>query len=597
MGCPKTTRWIGALILSLLAAQVYLSTRLGLNGSTISTSGGSRSSGDGYATDQRSFHGISDRMARDLMSYAIWNIGRNFSAMAASASAWGREYNHTFPRWGDEGIDMDALARYIREIGRNPSARVLADPFSPFTEIPFVVGASGVYVSLAVRNQIPKRQIRHRIFPVQRSVYRSWRHLMRIIRSADGIPVNSSSSDDAGISSSSSNDTSTTTETPGLEFESEKLRWPNLIRAIQEGGFPFVLWEGDFRSCNYQNYLFPSADGAGKQSSRPRRASVPVFTTCAHVNCSHAWPFPTYETISELLTHDRDWERVIGRYHALYPWQSKIKKLLWRGSLSGPLLNYSSPRARIALFAAQHRDHPLLDVGLHSIPSRHWPNRTTAAADATTATAADRKLGTANRQSRAINFTALLGPDEKVADFIPSSDFAKYAAILDTDGNSWSSRFGRLLCTNSVVLKVEPQYVDYFYKYLEPWVQYVPVREDLSDLLEKVEWALHPRNADQVQAVIARANQFCVQRMLHSSVTRDILDIFEAYVTSLDRRHPKWRNKWMPLKRQMLSKEEGSQYQMQRMTGRKCRYTLYDECYVPDQPPLPPLPGTSDAQE
>jgi Glycosyl transferase family 90 len=596
MAYPKTSRWIGALILSLVAVQVFLSIRLGLNGShhhgDSSTSRGSYSEADS-ATDRSRFHGISDRMARDLMDYAIGNIGKNFSAMAASATRTRIPHNHTFPRWGDnEGIDMDALVRYIRQVGKNPATRVLVDPFSPFTEIPFVVDASGVYLSLAVRNHIPKRQIRHRIFPVQRSVYRSWRHLMRIIRNANnsnvGVNNSSDSNDDAGTSSS--NSTTTTTQEPELESDDESWRWPNLIRAVQDGGFPFVLWEGDFRSCNYHNFLL-SADG-DQASSTARRKSVPIFTTCAHVNCSHAWPFPTYETISELLTRDRDWENAIRRYHVRYPWHSKTKKLLWRGSLSGPLLNYTSPRARIALFAAQHLDHPLLDVGLHSIPSRHWPNRTAPApAASATATTTDR---TSKRHSHAINFTALLGPNEELANFIPSNEFAKYAAILDTDGNSWSSRFGRLLCSNSVVLKVEPQYVDYFYKYLEPWGQYVPVREDLSDLLEKVEWALHPRNVDQVQGIISRANQFCIQHMLHSSLTRDILDIFEAYVTSLDRHDPQWTNKWLPLKRQMLSNQ--GPYRMQRMTGRKCQYTLYDECYVPDQPPPPP-PGTRDGAE
>jgi len=31
---------------------------------------------------------------------------------------------------------------------------------------------------------------------------------------------------------------------------------------------------------------------------------------------------------------------------------------------------------------------------------------------------------------------------------------ACHTAIIDIDGNSWSSRFGMLLCSNSVVIKV-----------------------------------------------------------------------------------------------------------------------------------------------
>ena len=33
-------------------------------------------------------------------------------------------------------------------------------------------------------------------------------------------------------------------------------------------------------------------------------------------------------------------------------------------------------------------------------------------------------------------------------------DQMKYKAILDIDGNNWSGRFPKLLCTNSVTIKV-----------------------------------------------------------------------------------------------------------------------------------------------
>jgi hypothetical protein len=33
-----------------------------------------------------------------------------------------------------------------------------------------------------------------------------------------------------------------------------------------------------------------------------------------------------------------------------------------------------------------------------------------------------------------------------------------YKAIMDIDGNSWTGRFSKLLCTNSVVIKVRYLY-------------------------------------------------------------------------------------------------------------------------------------------
>eukprot|EP00978_Attheya_sp_CCMP212_P020840 scaffold60199_cov103-Attheya_sp.AAC.1 len=65
---------------------------------------------------------------------------------------------------------------------------------------------------------------------------------------------------------------------------------------------------------------------------------------------------------------------------------------------------------------------------------------------------------------------------------IPFDDFQKYLAIVDVDGNSWSGRFSQLLCMNSVVLKVEPEFADYFMPELQPWVHYIPVHLNSTDL-------------------------------------------------------------------------------------------------------------------
>jgi len=37
---------------------------------------------------------------------------------------------------------------------------------------------------------------------------------------------------------------------------------------------------------------------------------------------------------------------------------------------------------------------------------------------------------------------------------MPFHDQMKFKAIIDIDGNDWSSRFPKLLCTNSVIIKV-----------------------------------------------------------------------------------------------------------------------------------------------
>lgn len=50
-------------------------------------------------------------------------------------------------------------------------------------------------------------------------------------------------------------------------------------------------------------------------------------------------------------------------------------------------------------------------------------------------------------------------------------------------------RLPYLLAGNSVVLKQDSIYYEHFYNELQPWKHYIPFKSDLSDLLEKLQWA------------------------------------------------------------------------------------------------------------
>lgn len=40
-----------------------------------------------------------------------------------------------------------------------------------------------------------------------------------------------------------------------------------------------------------------------------------------------------------------------------------------------------------------------------------------------------------------------------------------------------------------MVLKQDSGYYEHFYNELQPWEHYIPIRADLGDLLEKIQWA------------------------------------------------------------------------------------------------------------
>ena len=98
---------------------------------------------------------------------------------------------------------------------------------------------------------------------------------------------------------------------------------------------------------------------------------------------------------------------------------------------------------------------------------------------------------------------------QKTTDQIPFRDFMKYRAIVDIDSNGASTRFGPLLCMNSVVIKVQPRFGSYWNHELEPWVHYVPVEWDLSDLQKQVDFAVSNKHQNQIRQIIRNANAWC----------------------------------------------------------------------------------------
>nr|XP_020501153.1 protein O-glucosyltransferase 3 [Labrus bergylta] len=90
-------------------------------------------------------------------------------------------------------------------------------------------------------------------------------------------------------------------------------------------------------------------------------------------------------------------------------------------------------------------------------------------------------------------------------------DFFKYKYQVNVDGTVAAYRFPYLMLGNSVVLKQDSQYYEYFYTHLKAGSHYVPVKRNLSDLLEKIQWA---KENDAEAQKIARAGQAAARELL-----------------------------------------------------------------------------------
>lgn len=199
--------------------------------------------------------------------------------------------------------------------------------------------------------------------------------------------------------------------------------------------------------------------------------NFPIFSWCGS-NDTKDIIMPTYDiTESSLENMGRvmlDMLSVQGNINT--PWEKKIEKLFWRGR--------DSCRERLNLIDISKKYPDLFNVSLTNFFFFK-------------------------------NEIDKYGPAQSHVSFF---QFFKYKYQLNIDGTVAAYRFPYLLAGNSVVLKQESKYYEFFYKDVKPEVHYVPVRRDLSDLVEKIKWA--KENDDIALKISKSARQFTRDNLL-----------------------------------------------------------------------------------
>jgi glycosyltransferase involved in cell wall biosynthesis len=104
---------------------------------------------------------------------------------------------------------------------------------------------------------------------------------------------------------------------------------------------------------------------------------------------------------------------------------------------------------------------------------------------------------------------------------------ARYEILLDIGGNGYSGRLKYLLFSNRPILLVEREEVEYFHHDLVPWKHYIPVKQDLTDLMEKVQWVFsHPIERNQIAE---NARQFANQYLTREQFLDRIYIVYKNY--------------------------------------------------------------------
>ena len=119
-----------------------------------------------------------------------------------------------------------------------------------------------------------------------------------------------------------------------------------------------------------------------------------------------------------------------------------------------------------------------------------------------------------------INDVALYG------DRVSIEDMLTYKAIIMLEGNDVSSGLKWALYSNSVVMTQTPTKTSWaMEELLEPWVHYVPLNDDLSDVEEKMQWIID--HDDEAQQIAYRGKLWIHDLVFHPDATTDEALIFD----------------------------------------------------------------------
>ncbi len=151
--------------------------------------------------------------------------------------------------------------------------------------------------------------------------------------------------------------------------------------------------------------------------------------------------------------------------------EEKLPYAIWRGTTTGTnrLPKHEQPRYKLAS-AWSHLEDPRIDVGYSFICQQ------------------------------GASHSEMYKPHVK--DRLSIEEMLQYKYIISVEGNDKDSGLQWKLYSNSVVLMQPPFFESWLREFqLQPYVHYVPLKDDYSDLLEKIEWCeSHPELCKNISA-------------------------------------------------------------------------------------------------
>lgn len=196
----------------------------------------------------------------------------------------------------------------------------------------------------------------------------------------------------------------------------------------------------------------------------------------------------------KLATH-RHYRFLPEVYQRDTPWKKKKDMAIWRGQLTGALQSYNKT--------------------LSDMENCNNMKRCKLVWNADKSKLIDAKLTTTrNRLANTIE-----GVD-MVVSRTPIENLMAYKGLIMLEGNDVASGLKWALLSQSVVLMPPTKHTSWaMEELLEPWVHYIPLNEDASDVEEKMQWVID--HDAEAQRIAERATLWMEDLAFHPDAARD----------------------------------------------------------------------------
>ena len=121
------------------------------------------------------------------------------------------------------------------------------------------------------------------------------------------------------------------------------------------------------------------------------------------------------------------------------------------------------------------------------------------------------------------------------ADKVPELAWAKHRGVLDIDGNVNAWGLIWRLASGSVVFKVESEYSNAYIERMRPWVHYIPIHANLSNLRAMTALVTKPAYDEILLNITKNAALLAQQFTVSQEVTRVAHDLVRFLTAAKER--------------------------------------------------------------